>query len=98
MFEEGIFATSVVYPTVALDKARLRTIVSSEHTTEELQTALAAHDAALAALPELQARIDRCISVYVQDAKSAAKVSEFRSRVDRTAIVAHVTALFPAIQ
>jgi glycine C-acetyltransferase len=30
----------VVYPTVALDKARLRTIVSSEHTTEELQIAL----------------------------------------------------------
>jgi glycine C-acetyltransferase len=40
LFEEGIFATSVVYPTVALDKARLRTIVSSEHTTEELQIAL----------------------------------------------------------
>jgi glycine C-acetyltransferase len=40
LFEEGIFATAVVYPTVALDKARLRTIVSSEHTTEELQTAL----------------------------------------------------------
>jgi glycine C-acetyltransferase len=40
LFEEGIFATSVVYPTVAIDKARLRTIVSSEHTTAELQTAL----------------------------------------------------------
>ena len=33
LFEEGIFATSVVYPTVPLDKARIRTIVSSEHTT-----------------------------------------------------------------
>jgi glycine C-acetyltransferase len=40
LFEEGIYATAVVYPTVALDKARLRTIVSSEHTTEELQIAL----------------------------------------------------------
>jgi glycine C-acetyltransferase len=40
LYEEGVHATSVVYPTVALDKARLRTIVSSEHTTEELQTAL----------------------------------------------------------
>ncbi|MFN8622893.1 MAG: glycine C-acetyltransferase [Chloroflexota bacterium] len=40
LFEEGIYATAVVYPTVALDKARLRTIVSSEHTTDELQTAL----------------------------------------------------------
>jgi glycine C-acetyltransferase len=40
LFEEGIYATAVVFPTVALDKARLRTIVSSEHTTDELQTAL----------------------------------------------------------
>ncbi len=40
LFEEGIYATAVVYPTVALDKARLRTIVSSEHTTDELQAAL----------------------------------------------------------
>jgi glycine C-acetyltransferase len=40
LFEEGIYATSVVYPTVALDKARLRTIVSSEHTIDELHIAL----------------------------------------------------------
>lgn len=40
MYEEGVYATSVVYPTVALDKARLRTIVSSEHTTDELRIAL----------------------------------------------------------
>ena len=65
---------------------------TAEQGRQELQTALAAHEAALAALPELQARIDRCMSVYVQDAKSAAKVSEFRSRVDRTEILAHVTA------
>ena len=36
LFEEGIFATSVVYPTVPLDGARIRTIVSSEHTPEQL--------------------------------------------------------------
>jgi glycine C-acetyltransferase len=40
LFERGVFATSVVFPTVALDKARLRTIVSSEHTRHELQTCL----------------------------------------------------------
>ncbi len=40
LFEEGIFATSVVYPTVPLDKARIRTIVSSEHTQAQLETAL----------------------------------------------------------
>jgi len=40
LFEEGVFATSVVYPTVPLDGARIRTIVSSEHTTDELDIAL----------------------------------------------------------
>ncbi|MBA2570494.1 MAG: glycine C-acetyltransferase [Chloroflexi bacterium] len=40
LFERGVFATSVVFPTVALDKARLRTIVSSEHSREELQICL----------------------------------------------------------
>ena len=42
LFEEGIFAQSVVYPTVALDKARIRTIVTAEHTTDQLDKALAA--------------------------------------------------------
>jgi glycine C-acetyltransferase len=40
LFEEGVFATSVVYPTVPLGKARVRTIVTSEHTREDLQTCL----------------------------------------------------------
>ncbi len=40
LFEEGVFATSVVYPTVPLGKARVRTIVSSEHTRDDLQTCL----------------------------------------------------------
>jgi len=40
LFELGIFAQAVVYPTVALDKARIRTIVSSEHSREDLQAAL----------------------------------------------------------
>ncbi|HKG18482.1 MAG TPA: aminotransferase class I/II-fold pyridoxal phosphate-dependent enzyme, partial [Candidatus Limnocylindrales bacterium] len=42
MFEEGIFATSVVYPTVALDQARLRTIVTAALTDEHLDRALQA--------------------------------------------------------
>ncbi|MEO7117583.1 MAG: glycine C-acetyltransferase [Candidatus Limnocylindrales bacterium] len=42
LFERGVFATSVVFPTVPLDKARLRTIVSSEHTHDELQICLEA--------------------------------------------------------
>jgi glycine C-acetyltransferase len=44
LFEEGIFATSVVYPTVAADGARLRTIVTAAHTDEHLERALAAFD------------------------------------------------------
>ncbi|HUG48975.1 MAG TPA: glycine C-acetyltransferase [Candidatus Limnocylindria bacterium] len=38
--ELGVFAQAVVYPTVALDKARIRTIVSSEHSREDLQVCL----------------------------------------------------------
>jgi glycine C-acetyltransferase len=40
LFEAGIFATSVVYPTVPLDGARLRTIVTAAHTDEHLDRAL----------------------------------------------------------
>ena len=41
LFEEGVFATSVVFPTVALDQARLRTIVTAALTDEHLDRALA---------------------------------------------------------
>ncbi|HVM29334.1 MAG TPA: glycine C-acetyltransferase [Candidatus Limnocylindrales bacterium] len=44
LFEQGVYATSVVYPTVALGKARVRTIVTSEHTREELQLCLDAFE------------------------------------------------------
>ena len=44
LLEEGVFAQPVVYPTVALDKARLRTIVTAAHTNEMLDAALAAFD------------------------------------------------------
>jgi len=42
LFEEGVFATSVVYPTVALDQSRLRTIVTAALTDEHLDRALEA--------------------------------------------------------
>ena len=42
LFEEGVFATSVVYPTVALDQARLRTIVTAALGDEHLDRALEA--------------------------------------------------------
>jgi glycine C-acetyltransferase len=42
LFEEGVFATSVVFPTVALDQARLRTIVTAALTDEHLDRSLEA--------------------------------------------------------
>ncbi|HEY7701964.1 MAG TPA: aminotransferase class I/II-fold pyridoxal phosphate-dependent enzyme, partial [Candidatus Limnocylindrales bacterium] len=39
---EGVFAQPVVFPTVALDQARLRTIVTAAHTDEHLDRALEA--------------------------------------------------------
>jgi glycine C-acetyltransferase len=42
LFEEGVFATAVVFPTVALDQARLRTIVTAALTDEHLDRALEA--------------------------------------------------------
>jgi glycine C-acetyltransferase len=44
LFEEGVFGTPVTYPTVALDLARIRTIVTAAHTDDQLDRALAAFD------------------------------------------------------
>jgi glycine C-acetyltransferase len=40
LFEEGVFAQGITFPTVARDKARVRTIVTATHTQAELQFAL----------------------------------------------------------
>jgi glycine C-acetyltransferase len=42
LFQEGVLATGIAFPTVAKGKARVRTIVTSEHTKEELDRALEA--------------------------------------------------------
>ena len=42
LFDEGVFAQPVVFPTVAMDKARIRTIVTAAHADEQLDRALAA--------------------------------------------------------
>ena len=44
LIEEGVFAQPVVFPTVAIDKARLRTIVTAAHADEQLDVALSAFD------------------------------------------------------
>jgi glycine C-acetyltransferase len=40
LFEEGVFAQGIGFPTVARDKARVRTIVTATHTRSDLQFAL----------------------------------------------------------
>jgi len=40
LFEEGVFAQGIAFPTVARDAARVRTIVTATHTRDELQFAL----------------------------------------------------------
>jgi glycine C-acetyltransferase len=40
LFQEGVFAQGIAFPTVAKDKARVRTIVTATHTREDLEYAL----------------------------------------------------------
>src|SRR5690606_8201857 len=40
LFAAGVFAQGIAFPTVARDKARVRTIVSAAHSRDELQFAL----------------------------------------------------------
>ena len=50
LFDKGVFAQGIGFPTVPLDKARVRTIVTATHTREELQFALDAFKAVGTAL------------------------------------------------
>lgn len=42
LFEEGVFAVGIAFPTVPRGRARVRTIVTAAHTTEHLERALEA--------------------------------------------------------
>ncbi|MDR7522535.1 MAG: glycine C-acetyltransferase [Armatimonadota bacterium] len=42
LFEEGVFALGIAFPTVPRGRARVRTIVTAAHTTEQLRDALEA--------------------------------------------------------
>ena len=44
LFEEGVFAQGIGFPTVPDDRSRVRTIVTAEHTKDELETCLAAFE------------------------------------------------------
>jgi glycine C-acetyltransferase len=40
LFEEGVFCPAIVFPTVGKGSARVRTIVTADHTPDDLETAL----------------------------------------------------------
>jgi len=44
LFEEGVFAQGIGFPTVPDDRSRVRTIVTAEHSREELEACLAAFE------------------------------------------------------
>jgi glycine C-acetyltransferase len=44
LFEEGVFCPAIVFPTVGRGKARVRTIVTADHTEPDLAEALAAFE------------------------------------------------------
>ena len=44
LWDEGVFTPAVVYPTVAKDRARVRTIVTADHTEQDLKDALDAFE------------------------------------------------------
>ena len=44
LFEEGVFCPAIVFPTVAKKSARVRTIVTADHSVDDLREALAAFE------------------------------------------------------
>jgi glycine C-acetyltransferase len=44
LYDEGVFALPIVFPMVARDKARIRTMMNAGHTKADLDVALAAFE------------------------------------------------------
>ena len=44
LFEEGVFAMAIAFPTVARDKARIRVMISAAHSTDDLEQGLHAFE------------------------------------------------------
>ena len=44
LWEEGVFTPAIVFPTVARGQSRVRTIVTADHTEEDLKEALDAFE------------------------------------------------------
>jgi len=44
LWDEGVFTPAIVFPTVAKGRSRVRTIVTADHTEEDLREALDAFE------------------------------------------------------
>jgi len=44
LFESGVFAMAIAFPTVARDKARIRVMISAAHSTDDLEQGLHAFE------------------------------------------------------
>jgi len=55
LWDEGVYALSIMYPTVARGRARIRTMPSAAHTREDLEFALAAFKKVRDKMPSLAA-------------------------------------------
>ena len=63
---------------------------AAEQRDAGLQRSLAAHEQTLASLPDLSTRIERCVTAYEDDARSADRIASFHAMVDPEAVRAHI--------
>jgi hypothetical protein len=62
---------------------------TAEQNQARIDRALDAHEQALAIVPEIQTRVDRCIAAYVSDSRSTRRIEDFCSSLDRAGVFAH---------
>jgi hypothetical protein len=74
-------------------KAMTRELRTMTRQLEQLEQRLASQDKVLAAVPHLQAQIQRCVTAYTKDARQAARMPSLRARLgEGEAIASHVAA------
>jgi hypothetical protein len=73
-------------------KATTRQLRAITRQLEQIEQRLANQDKVLAAVPQLQAQIQRCVTVYTTDARHAGRIPSLRARLgDGGALASHVT-------
>ncbi len=72
-------------------KAMTRELRTITRQLEQIEQRLASQDKVLAAVPQLQAQIQRCVTAYTKDARQAARMPSLRARLGGgEAIASHV--------